>query len=946
MEPTRGQTAGGFEPIRQAGGLSPANSNAPEPLPADIRHDTAIAPYTQGVLPLSTALRPMLAVGLLDGVVSFTRVDGGLLAPVRPDAAFDREFRRFSRSFDSGQGQYGGRGALFVKGTVAEQYLVTLAYDSDKDERGVLFRDIQPDAFYPVYGDSSLKQFDAQTSSRFYARVDRGLSYAMYGDLQTSSFSPQVQQLGAYNRILTGVQHHFENKRAMFNVFASHDSLHQVIDEFSALGISGPYPVSNPNGVSGTERVEIVTRDRNQPALVLSTVRLTRFSDYEFEPFSGRLLFRRPVAALDEQFNPQSIRVTYEVDAGGERSWVGGANFQVRLGGALQTGGSWVEDSSSGSPFRLRSLNASLRLGASSTIVIEGAQSTGTINTGIGTTLPSDVAGVDPEGSAARVEWRVQSTRLIARAFGAITDPGFSNPASTLTPGRAEAGGRARLTITNAVHINAEAIHSEDRQTDGVRDGGMVSVETKWRPWVFELGLRRATGTGALTLGTSGVAPVFGSQTPAGGFGLGSTNTSIDPITGQPSVQPGFGPQLTAGTTAPAADTLDVMTVRGKLTFLFGKRANVYGEAEQDVRAADRQVAAVGTQFLISDRLKLYARHEFISSLEGPYALTEGQRSYNTVFGLSSSYMKDGDAFSEYRLADAISGREAEAAIGLRNRWTIAEGVRLHTGFERLHAIAGIEREATAASVGLEYLASTRFKTTGRLEWRNDASSDSWLSTAGLAKKLSQNWTMLFRNYYQLTVPEGTPNQMQDRFSIGAAYRDTKTNRFNLLTRYEFRVEDTPGLSLATPGLSLGPATDRRVQLVSTHADLHPLRAWTLSGQYAAKVVDDRTETSPGRFGIQLVSGRIGYDISQRWDIGALTSVMWGGEGARRSALGGELGFQLQKNLWFSAGYNVTGFVDTDLVSSNFTTRGMFVRLRMKFDESVVPASAPASGGR
>ena len=167
--------------------------------------------------------------------------------------------------------------------------------------------------------------------------------------------------------------------------------------------------------------------------------------------------------------------------------------------------------------------------------------------------------------------------------------------------------------------------------------------------------------------------------------------------------------------------------------------------------------------------------------------------------------MKDGDVFSEYRLADAISGREAEAAIGLRNQWTIAEGVRLHTGFERLHAIAGVEREATAASVGLEYLASARFKSTARLEWRNDSSSDSWLSTAGFAQKLSRNWTMLARNYYQLTVPEGTPNQVQDRFSIGAAYRDTTTNRLNLLTRYEFRVEDTSGLLLALPACRSAP---------------------------------------------------------------------------------------------------------------------------------------------
>ena len=67
----------------------------------------------------------MLAVGLLDGVVSVSRVKGGLLAPARPDAVFDREFVRFSRSFDGGQGQVGGRGALFVKGTVAEHYLLT-----------------------------------------------------------------------------------------------------------------------------------------------------------------------------------------------------------------------------------------------------------------------------------------------------------------------------------------------------------------------------------------------------------------------------------------------------------------------------------------------------------------------------------------------------------------------------------------------------------------------------------------------------------------------------------------------------------------------------------------------------------------------------------------------------------------------------------------------------
>ena len=40
----RGRLTGGFEPIQQAGALTPANSNAPEPLPADVGHDAVTRP--------------------------------------------------------------------------------------------------------------------------------------------------------------------------------------------------------------------------------------------------------------------------------------------------------------------------------------------------------------------------------------------------------------------------------------------------------------------------------------------------------------------------------------------------------------------------------------------------------------------------------------------------------------------------------------------------------------------------------------------------------------------------------------------------------------------------------------------------------------------------------------------------------------------------------------
>ena len=41
--------------------------------------------------------------------------------------------------------------------------------------------------------------------------------------------------------------------------------------------------------------------------------------DYELEPWTG-LLFKAPIPSFDADLNPNSIRVSYEVDSGGEAS--------------------------------------------------------------------------------------------------------------------------------------------------------------------------------------------------------------------------------------------------------------------------------------------------------------------------------------------------------------------------------------------------------------------------------------------------------------------------------------------------------------------------------------------------------------------------------------------------------------------------------------------------
>jgi hypothetical protein len=55
--------------------------------------------------------------------------------------------------------------------------------------------------------------------------------------------------------------------------------------------------------------------------------------------------------------------------------------------------------------------------------------------------------------------------------------------------------------------------------------------------------------------------------------------------------------------------------------------------------------------------------------LSGNFGLNDQQQRNTTVVGIEDDYMQDGRVFSEYRVRDAITAKDVEAAVGLRNRW-------------------------------------------------------------------------------------------------------------------------------------------------------------------------------------------------------------------------------------------------------------------------------------
>ena len=831
-------------------------------------------------------LRPLIAAGIVEGSINLRSLGSSFLTPASSQDGFEQEIRNFSFSGNDGKLQGGARAAFYLKGKILGGYLLTVACDSDKDTSTSLFRDIQPDQFYPVYGDSSVKGFDAQSTGKVFVRIDKNKSYLLYGDFNTPA-GGEARVLGAYNRSLNGIVEHYENSSVRANAFASRTSSSQIIDYLPAMGLSGPYFLTQGSGfITNSEQVVIITRDRNQPSLIINSIPQTRFTDYEIDAVSGMILFRLPVPTLDSNMNPNFIQVTYETDQGGDKYLVAGGDAQVKLNKRLEVGASYVRDENPVDKAEIMSANATVKLFDKTYLTGEWAQAS---KESIG------------RGDAERIELRHDGDKLQAKLYGVRTDPGFANPDSTFGQGRQEANAKVTYKATKTTTISGDALYSHDLIAGGTKTGMQVTVQQEINKSLkAEVGVRYAHETTAPAL-------------PGG--------TDVTPNT--------------------------VTSLRTKLTGKIPQlpKLSLTGEYEQSLGYANRLMAAGGAEYQLSSIGKLYARHEFISSLSGPDNLNGSQQQNSTLVGVDTEYMKDGKVFSEYRARDAFEGRDTEAAIGLKNSWVVAKGIKLNTSIERIQKLGGAtDNTATAVTGALEYTASPLWKGTVRLEYRAATTSNTIINTFGLAYKMNRNITLLGKQYLSFTDNKDvSANITHERFQAGVAYRPTDTDTWNVLARYEFKYEDNGNSTTALTSASSTDLADKRtVHILSAHFNYQPAKALTMSALYAGKLVSDTSNGLSSRSNTHLLSGRAIYDLTSTWDAGLNYSALFSDffKSCQYGA-GAEIGHIVAANLWLSGGYNIFGFKDQDLGAEEYTSQGVYIRIRYKFDEDLFSRNDP-----
>jgi uncharacterized repeat protein (TIGR01451 family) len=852
----------------------------PSPARGEVRVTTD---WSEATTPVTFAAtnRDLLVTGLLNARIDWQKLVKGGLGLSSGGDAFEESLRDWSFDDDSGEARGGARAALLMKGTVLDSRLLTLSYDSERDRGRTFFRDISPNEFFPVYGDASIREFDAQSRRRFYARLDKGTGYTMYGDFQTTR-SDDRRVLSSYERSLTGAVQHFEGRNGSATFFASQGRISQAVDEIPGQGISGPYVLSRATGLINSERVEILVRDRNQRSIVLSRRAMTRFADYTIEPVTGRLLFRAPVPSADANLNPVTIRVTYETEDGASDAfWIYGFDGSVRAGRRVELGGTFAKDDGATSGHQLVGFNATAKLTTGTTLFGEFARTENAIGT---------------SGQAQRVELRHQSASFDARLFGVSSDRDFSNQSSIFAGGRTELGGRFSKLLTAGTRLNGEFLRS-DSDALGARTGALLTLDKQLTPaWRLEAGYRYAN------------------------------DKESDPSQGG----------------------RDVSALRARVQWTLPEqtRTSLFGEVEQDVRDGDQRRIALGGEYLIASRARLYGRHEFLNKMRDPYFPTPGTDRQVTVFGIDADYLKNTQMFSEYRARDAFAGRDAEASIGLRNRWAIAPGLLVNTSFERVSQLfsnAGTVRDDALAVTGaVEWTKPSLWKSTARLEFRDAEDGDNTLASFGYARKLSRDWTLLARTLWD--DYDALQRQTRGFSQFGLAWRQTDRNTWNALARYEHRFE-----RLGSTGAAA--ATRDQAHILAALVNVQPVDRFTLSGRYAARRSSNWLDGSTTTSTAQLLMARGIVDLSNRLDMGLIASSLFSdGFSDRRYGLGGELGLIVMKNLRIAGGYNVFGFTDRDLNTFGTTRKGPYLELGFKFDESLFgigdsPAGSARRGG-
>ncbi len=805
-------------------------------------------------------------------------------------------------NFDSDLGE-DARVALYAKGRVLGKYLLTLAYDSAKqreDQR--VLGTIDPQAYYTVFADGSLRRFDAASREKLYVRIETSTFYALYGDFVTAF---DQTRLARYNRTATGFKGEARlGDNVQAQAFAADISTRLQRDEIQGQGISGPYQLSNRSILANSEIVTLQVRDRFRSEIIVTERQLTRFIDYDIDLLTGQISFAEPILSRDVNLNPQFIVIEYETDG------LGGA--EINAGARLD----WTSDD--GDHTIGFSAITDKGEGARTTIGAVDLRTAVTENTEIRAEFA--VSNRENENSLGwLVEAQHQTGKLDVLAYARQLDQEYGvGQQNGVDLGRRRFGIDARVLIDDNLSVLGSVWQDDSLTDDARRRAAQAQVTYTKQTTDFRVGLthfndRLNDGTiNTSTVAEAGVTQrLFDNKlelSASTAIALDDAESIDLPARHRFGVRYAITPDVRLVGTYEIADgeNIDARTVRAGVEvtpWQGGRIITQLGEESID-EFGNRSFAAFG----LSQTLQVSKELTLDATLDGNRTLNGAPENSDLVNPLQP----------------ASSGGQLTSGLN----------------FE----------DFTAVTFGAAWR-KDRWSLTARGEYRDGELADRTGVTFGAIRQLGEGsivgsgatWT-------RAETPGGATTEIFDA-SLAFAHRPDDSE-IAMLGKLEYRsdfVTDAVAGEVAGAGLSAlivdGDATSRR--LVGSWSGNWSPRDWdedefgiehqTRRDEYGlflgARYNLDEFEGTEfsGTTVLAGLDARIG--LGEKFELGVTGTVRANLEDDVTSfSYGPQIGFVPTDGVLLTIGYNVDGFRDGDFSEARNTNKGVYAAIRAKFD--------------
>lgn len=808
-------------------------------------------------LKLSPNLRPMTISGILEG--RFDRYNKA------NDKAIDGYIIEDSLDgYNSTEKtSYSSRNAIFAKGVVAKDYLLTLSYDDNKKETS-FFKDMDLDEHYLIYGDSSVRGYEGKSKDKLYLKIDKNYSSLLYGDYNADWTKNETSKLGKVHRTLTGGYHKLENGKFLINTFAAKTEYIYTTEEQRGRGISGPYHLENNNIVVGSEKITRIVRDRVLNSIVIEEVKLSRDVDYTLDYNTASIYFMKPIASMTPELNPIFIRVDYEVEGDGEKYLIWGNNLEYKFNDTILLGWNFAKDKNPDNELEVESVFGKIDFDKDNIATMEYAQ-TRTNKSG--------------RGSGWRADFKRKTKKNNLTLEYYTTDENFDNDSSSLSKGK----------------------ESYLLKSDFNLDGGNTAF---------------FNGKYELEKETQGKKQ----EIEAGVVSRLSDRYNLE-LKGRYAIEEDKEDEETKESTSIGAR----LNIKSKKI----DRLSYFTEYEQDLLDFDKKRLAVGSDYQLEAKTKLYVRQELFSTYEDSFVLTPTNSSNATLIGVESDYFNTATLFSEYSIQNSSSEKETKASMGVKKDIVLSEKISGDFTFERIFPIEykgdGEKDESTAATISYKVDIDELKKFSGNFEGSLGTDKDIFTNKFGYIEKTSDVGSFLFKERYIWEDDKDDNIKRKGRISLGYAHRDYLEDINNWLFKSEINYESEEEEEYDHLAYILSYAKNYQFSEKS-------IGTLTLSGKY----IEENLEKISSNYLAYLLATNYSFDITKRIDLN-LNGVIYGDENFNdnKYGVGAEIGVRVQDNLWISVGYNVTGFIDKDFDQHGYYRQGVYLRFRINFDEDL-----------